>query len=112
MVGHRGRGAVGRQPVRWSGLVGLLCAGLLAGACTPWIDRYLDAASGHATQEDVSQQLGQPFATHTQQDGGAIWIYRLTTAGYAGSTGSSNCTEYVLTFDHRKVLRTWRIKAC
>ena len=97
---------------------------LLALSCAPpvWRAEYLSEQVNVATQEQVRDKFGEPQETKRSEGGDEIWIYRLgknakygDPATYAeGSVllGSGECVAYILTFDTRKILRSWLRQEC
>lgn len=92
--------------------------GVLAlAACLPAQWEYLGRATGQATQQDVKERLGEPREVKALADQTQVWSYRYeaTTwfSGWRGDQmGKSPCTEYVLTFNSKKVLTYWTRKPC
>ena len=79
-------------------------------ACTG-SDWYLRHHVGHATQNDVVAEMGQPATKETLPDGGSRWVYH-DHVSYATYLTYSNpdaevCYTYDLTFDAGNVLRSW-----
>jgi hypothetical protein len=92
-----------------AGLIGWTVLVLVS--CMPALDRWLTDATDRATQEDITQGLGEP-TQKTQLDGKEVWSYRMTHVSYAGSAGSNSCFQYLLTFDAQKILRKWEVQRC
>jgi hypothetical protein len=105
---------------------------LVLASCAPQAC-FLRAAVDHAPQSVVAQHLGQPQEVWPLADGHTLWSYRTEQqlwaywhAGRAnGSTAgltvegpgltvlpSAPCTEYVLRFDQRDLLRAWHRQPC
>jgi hypothetical protein len=91
---------------------GLWTAAVLLASCAPapWPVPYLKEAEGTATQEQVTQRLGQPPVTLPLPEGGALWTYRYTRGEVR--VGPFECWDYKLTFDEQQVLRHWRRQPC
>lgn len=70
---------------------------------------YLRMAQDHATQDEVTQQLGPPLEARSLETGGSLWRYEYY--GYNGgdrnTPGQIWCDHYSLTFDNQAVLRHW-----
>lgn len=81
---------------------------LLLVACTPWRSEYLAGAVNTASQDDVVKRMGPPHSTHKLESGETVWGYR--SAGVMD--GQSYCSEYVLTFDTKRTLRSWNKQRC
>lgn len=77
-------------------VLGLL---LLAG-CGSWGRSYLDTAVGHANQDHVQSELGQPDRVVRIDNGQTRWIYRHCIA-------IEGCHVWYLTFDRHRVLQSW-----
>lgn len=84
---------------------------ILVTACTPWRVEYLQEVEGKATQDQIAQRLGAPRAGHKLNNGGEVWTYEYCSSEVYGNAygvyGGGDCTEYVLTFDERGILRHW-----
>jgi hypothetical protein len=85
-------------------------------SCAPWRMKYLTEGVNQLTMDDVAKTLGPPDSSLTLDDGSVIWKYRYTSSSMSGSqygvSGSTKCTEYILTFDKEKVLRQTRRQRC
>jgi hypothetical protein len=99
----------------------MMTAGLLLceAACSPWPADYLKANVNTATQADVRERLGTPTLTRTLEDGGSEWLYhsfagKFYTEIVEGKVAGKNpdCSEYLLTFDERRVLTDWKQQDC
>lgn len=75
--------------------------------------KYLNRATGKATQADIIQQLGKPQRTQVTPDGGALWVYEV----YQVQPGNQPvgrgiwCDEYRLEFTRQAVLQAWTHEA-
>jgi hypothetical protein len=101
-----------RKPVRSAAV--LLVPMLLLAAChrvaTQRVD-YLNTSVGTASEDQVMSNLGPPATSRSlASTGGEVWVYRYQGFHlYAGMT----CTEFLLTFDRTKTLRSWtRDRGC
>lgn len=74
--------------------------------------RYLDSAINTANQDDVVKQMGVPTGQQDLSSGGSVWSYQFRQARMNQGSGRSFCDELVLTFDERKVLRSYKRKGC
>jgi hypothetical protein len=87
-------------------------------ACTAWRAEYLAEHVQKATQEEIQQRLGHPTITRNLDGGGSEWVYHyfpnpaLNYPYMWHPFGDEDCTEYVLTFDERKVLTYWNRQEC
>jgi hypothetical protein len=109
-----------RTQVRWGGVIVLA---LFVTSCT-WQRAYLKEAVGHATQGEVAERLGPPQTTWHLTTGETLWTYQygmsqasewggVTIVGPGVTFGrGSPCTEYVLLFDERQILRAWMRQEC
>lgn len=88
----------------------ITCLAVWGCALTP--SRYLQEAKGNATQHDVVERFGLPYAEHTSSNGFTIWAYRAVGAYLDKDGGHSYCGETILAFDHKKVLQGWSNKGC
>ena len=90
-------------------LLGLFTMLLGCALFIPKETRYLESAQGRATQEEVKQELGPPALMRSNQAGESIWVYRVREQepGNRWTSPGLWCDEYVLTFDHQAVLRSW-----
>ena len=79
-------------------------AGCLFGE--PWRMQFLRKAEGQASQEEISNRLGDPLKTEKLGTGGEVWTYE----DCRGRIGSHSCVRYSLTFDDRSILREWKSK--
>ena len=86
----------------------LIIVVLTVTACTPWRKAYLESVKGQATQDEITQKLGPPRITRTLDSGGQVWLYRYEGVDQYGS----DCTEYILTFDTSKILRSHVRQGC
>ncbi|HEX2276754.1 MAG TPA: hypothetical protein VHN13_06435 [Candidatus Tectomicrobia bacterium] len=113
-------GTVSRRWVR-----GVSMAMTLAMAsCASWPAQYLKGAVNHATTEAVEKHLGRPHETWELRTGESLWTYQsgvpsgtdaggLTIVGPDWVLGKrSHCTQSVLLFDQRKILRAWMQQPC
>lgn len=92
----------------------LLCT-LSAGGCAVFEaneTRFLSHAQDRATQEEVQQRLGSPKLTKTASSGEPVWVYQIYDwqPGNRVTSPGTWCEEYILTFDHERVLRRWTHK--
>lgn len=94
-------------------LLSVSCMGLLVTVigCSlviPKETRFLKSAQGHATQDEVKQELGPPLFT-SAQSGESVWVYQVREEQTGSRVTASGiwCDEYVLTFDSQGVLRRW-----
>ncbi len=89
---------------------------VILGSCTPWRMKYLTEGVNQLTMDEVAKTLGPPDSTLTLDDGSVIWKYQYRSSSVSGSqygvSGSTHCTEYILTFDKEKVLRQTRRQRC
>ncbi len=77
--------------------------------CAPK-DKYLNEATGKATQEEIMQKWGTPRDQRTLSTGESVWVYReLWNLGHGAG---DECHEYEVTFDMQKVLKRWRSISC
>jgi len=66
-----------------------------------------------STQADVHAKFGAPELVTPLDDGGSIWTYRYTRGTYkSGYAATSECWEYSLTFDAKKILRASKELDC
>jgi hypothetical protein len=108
----------------WKTSVSLVCVTLASISCASWQAKYLKAAANHATMTEVENHLGRPHATWDLQTGETLWTYQsgmpsgtglggITIVGPGWVLGKrSDCTEYVLLFDHQKILGAWMQQPC
>ena len=92
----------------------ILCT-LSAGGCAVFEaneTRFLSHAQDRATQEEVQQSLGSPKLTKTAASGKLVWVYQIYDwqSGNRITAPGTWCDEYILTFDHERVLRRWTHK--
>lgn len=84
--------------------------------CAVAKDPYLAGHVGRATEREVLARLGEPLFMLPGEGGGVRWIYRegdiWVTKQPAQGRAASDCLEYHLTFDSRKVLTDWTKAAC
>lgn len=84
--------------------------------CAVKKEPYLAGHVGRATEQDVRVKLGEPRFMQPGESGGIRWVYREGDRWFADKPtpggASSDCVEYHLTFDSRKVLRDWIKTAC
>jgi hypothetical protein len=89
---------------------------LLLGACVtepPWEKDFHSEVVNQSTQEDVVKKFGQPELVTPLDDGGSIWTYRYSRGTFrSGYAATSECWEYSLTFDSRKILRAAKELDC
>lgn len=57
-------------------LIVLLVTMLAVSGCKSATTRYLEEAKGHATQDDVVQRFGPPYAERALGNGSSVWSYR------------------------------------
>ena len=85
-------------------------------SCTPWRKQFLTEGIHRLTADEVAKTLGPPDATVPLDDGSIVWKYRYHFSSVSGSKeriyGSTDCTEYILTFDKGKILRQARVQDC
>jgi hypothetical protein len=74
--------------------------------------RFLSHAQDRATQEEVQQRLGSPKLTKIASSGEPVWVYQIYDwqPGNRMTAPGTWCDEYILTFDHERVLRRWTHK--
>ena len=66
-----------------------------------------------STQADVRAKFGAPELVTPLDNGESIWTYRYTRGTYSsGYAATSECWEYSLTFDAKKILRTAKELDC
>jgi hypothetical protein len=59
-----------------------------------------------STQEDVRAKFGNPEMVTPLNNGGEVWVYRYSRGTFSsGYAATSECWEYSLSFDAKKVLR-------
>lgn len=91
-------------------MIGIIMGNLLLGIAgcmffsEPWRMQFLRKAEGRASQEEVSNRLGDPLKTEKLSTGGEVWTYE----DCIGRIGSHSCVRYFLTFDDRLILREWK----
>ena len=82
---------------------------LVVTACAiePSFERnFHEEVLNQSTQTDVRAKFGAPEMVTPMADGGSIWTYRYTRGTYkSGYAATSECWEYSLTFDAKKILR-------
>ncbi|MBA2251969.1 MAG: hypothetical protein H0W13_04580 [Nitrospirales bacterium] len=75
--------------------------------------RFLHSAQGHATEEEVQQRLGLPKLAKSLLSGESLWIYQIfdwQPGDNRVTAPGTWCDEYILSFDHERVLRRWTHK--
>src|SRR6476660_4596808 len=92
-------------------IVIVTCLAAVTG-CKSATTRYLEEAKGQATQDDVVQRFGPPYAERVLSNGATVWSYRSTGASYDKDGGRTYCGETILTFNDKKVLQTWYKNRC
>jgi hypothetical protein len=89
---------------------------LLVSACESqpaWERDFQSEVVSESTQADVRAKFGVPELVTPLDDGGEIWIYRYSRGKFsAGYSAMSECKEYSLTFDKKKILRNTRQVDC
>jgi len=66
-----------------------------------------------STQADVQSKFGNPEMVTPLNDGGEVWTYRYSRGKYStGYAATSECWEYSLTFDAKKLLRKSAASNC
>ena len=90
----------------------LLFLGLIV-ACVPrWThDAYLANVVEQVIGDQVKLQMGPPDEVKKKNDGGEEWRYREYQPNYPAETPGT-CSEYILRFDQKQVLRDWKRKDC
>jgi hypothetical protein len=108
----------------WPIRVALVFVVLAVTSCASWQAKYLKEVTNQATAEDVEKHLGRPHSTWDLRTGESLWTYQagvpsgtdgggITIVGPGWEIGGrSDCTEYVLLFDQRKILRAWMQQPC
>lgn len=89
-------------------------------ACGPsWRARFLGESVDQATRDSVTKRLGAPHFTRELDADGSVWVYQykgsrpfFTTFRSYTQAGGSYCTEFILIFDEKKILREWRKQDC
>ena len=90
-------------------LVGIASCGYFAEG------KYFQSRIGEATQQMVDDRYGRPHRIQSEQNGGETWTYYergSATATFAGSSKSSFCRAYQLTFDRQGILKDWKQEHC
>jgi hypothetical protein len=94
----------------------LLLILLVLVSCTPWRKQYLMDGLNQLTMDEVAKTLGPPVSTLSLDDGRVVGKYQYFSSWVSGNqqrvSGSTDCTEYILTFDKGKVLRQVRHQGC
>lgn len=88
----------------------LICFSLCS--CIRWRADYLQQVVNQATQDDITKRLGPPHFTRMLDSGEEVWTYQYSGVSGNQKTVSSYCSEYILTFDHNKILRNWVRQTC
>ena|SRR5215467_9686809 len=83
----------------------ILCATLLATACTSMNGQYLDEAKGNTTQEEILKKWGEPTVKQKLETGEMIWRYRYRR--FSSVQSREICSEYELRFDDDRILKKW-----
>lgn len=88
-------------------LLPVLLASLMACETQPQYERDFQAeVVNQSTQADVRSKFGTPEMVTPLNDGGEVWVYRYSRGKFStGYAATSECWEYSLNFDARKVLR-------
>lgn len=99
--------------MRLSRLVGVLLLASCGLLSTRQVT-YLEQAQGHATQEEVLQEFGEPAEKRTLEEGGSELTFRYTGVSMVMLMPIDEvyCVEYVVTFDVDKILRHWLRRDC
>jgi hypothetical protein len=78
-----------------------------------WERDFQSEVVSESTQADVRGKFGTPEMVTPLEDGSEIWIYRYSRGKFStGYSAMSECREYSLTFDKKKVLRNTRQVDC
>jgi hypothetical protein len=93
---------------------------LLLAGCLPSQWEYLVEKNGRVSQDQIKDRLGEPYqvrAITEADDQGEMWTYRYevknSPIGRRGDMiGGAPCIEYVLTFNHEKILANWTRQPC
>ena len=100
-------------------LPAFLIALTLVACGPPWRARFLAESVDQATRDSVTKRLGAPHFTRELDADGSVWVYQykgsrpfFTTFRRHTQAGGSYCTEFILIFDEKKILREWRKHDC
>ena len=100
-------------------LSAFLIALTLVACGSSWRARFVRESVDQATRDSVTKRLGAPHFTRELDSGGSVWVYQykgsrpfLTTFRSHAQGGGSYCTEFILTFDEKKILREWKAHDC
>jgi len=101
----------------WVGRSLVLLACLTVSACLPSQWEYLVRATDRATEDEVRNRFGVPYAIKTFEDLTSSWTYRYErksswTQRRGDMIAGAPCIEYELTFDRQEVLRSWVRRPC
>jgi hypothetical protein len=84
-------------------------------ACADFETGHFQSRVNEATEEMVVKRYGPPHQIEQREGNQTVWTYfdrGSGTSGYAGTSRSSFCIAYLLTFDQRGILRVWQQQEC
>jgi hypothetical protein len=97
-----------------------LCVGWLVTACALLPAQDAQQAVDHLSQVEVVERLGLPESVVAGAEGQTLWVYTarsptgdiLVTSSPWVVPGGWRCTQYLLRFDRKQLLRGWTARRC
>ena len=83
----------------------------------PWRNSYLNEGVEKLSSDEIMQRMGPPHGQSKLAEGAAVWLYQYRDSSVSSDhmgrvSGGSSCTEYILIFDQRNVLKSFRRQGC
>jgi hypothetical protein len=94
---------------------GIIVALIGSVACAEFETGYFQSRVNEATEQIVLKRYGPPHKVEQREGHQTVWTYfdrGSAISNYAGTTRSSFCRAYVLTFDRQEILRDWQQQEC